>query len=134
MTPEQRSRCMSRVKSKNTKPERLLRKELWRLGLRYRLKNDLPGKPDIVFPGKKLAIFVDGCFWHGCPEHGEIPKTNKEIWKKKINRNIERDSENKNALISDGWTVLRVWEHELNEDLNSVAMHIRECLSEITTH
>ncbi len=117
MTPEQRKRCMSRVRSRNTKPEILLRKELWRLGFRYRLKNNLPGRPDIIYPGKKLAIFVDGCFWHGCQKHGSIPKTNTVFWENKIQRNMERDLENTLALEHGGWTVFRLWEHEIKENM-----------------
>ena len=72
LTPEERSWLMSRIRSKETSPEMLLRKALWTAGLRYRLKNKLPGKPDLVFPSAKVAIFIDGCFWHGCPLHGGI--------------------------------------------------------------
>lgn len=129
MTPEQRRRCMSRVKSKNTKPEMLLRKELWQLGLRYRLKNDLPGNPDIVFPGKKVVIFVDGCFWHGCPIHGTIPKTNTTFWRNKIRRNIERDRDNDSTLTQQGWLVIRVWEHAIKENLSQTTKRIVKALS-----
>lgn len=83
MTPEQRSRCMSHVRGKDTKPELLLRRALWKKGLRYRLFNKLPGRPDILFIRKRVAIFVDGCFWHGCPEHGTQPRSNADFWKKK---------------------------------------------------
>ncbi|WP_255251850.1 very short patch repair endonuclease [Nitrosomonas ureae] len=86
---------MSSVRGTNTKPELLLRKALWRRGLRYRLNSALPGKPDIVLARYKIAIFVDGCFWHSCPVHGSLPETNMPFWKNKIARNIERDNESK---------------------------------------
>lgn len=102
LTAAQRQHCMSRVKAKDTKPEMRLRRALWAKGLRYRKHAKLPGKPDIVFPSRRLAVFIDGCFWHACPEHGSIPKTNKEFWKKKIYRTVERDQENVAALESLG--------------------------------
>lgn len=98
-------------------PERALRSELHRRGLRFRV--DLPvavegrsPRPDIVFTRQRLAIFVDGCFWHGCPEHAQRPKTNATYWGPKIARNIERDAEQAERLRAAGWTVLRIWEHE----------------------
>ncbi len=124
MTPEQRSKCMSSVRGKNTKPEQLLRKALWQLGYRYRLHYNLPGRPDIAFPGKKLVIFVDGCFWHGCPFHGSLPKTNTDFWESKIHRNIERDVENTQSIQRQGWTVLRFWEHEIEENLDQVMSNV----------
>ncbi|MET0084739.1 MAG: very short patch repair endonuclease [Sedimenticola sp.] len=124
MTPEQRSRCMSKIKGKDTKPELLLRKALWKKGLRYRIHYKLPGRPDIAFVGKRLAIFVDGCFWHGCPEHGVSPKSRSEFWKKKLERNRERDKEVNEALAEDGWLVMRFWEHEIMDDLPSVVRKI----------
>ncbi|MEJ1414259.1 MAG: very short patch repair endonuclease [Candidatus Sedimenticola sp. (ex Thyasira tokunagai)] len=110
---------MSKIKGKNTKPEITFRKALWALGLRYHLRSSLPGKPDIVFKGKKLAVFVDGCFWHGCPEHGTSPKTNVEFWAKKIAANKERDKKVDHKLRSLGWSVIRIWEHQINDDIDS---------------
>ncbi|MFC1684994.1 very short patch repair endonuclease [Pseudomonadota bacterium] len=124
MTPGQRSKCMSRVRAKNTKPEQLLRKALWQLGYRYRLHYHLPGKPDIAFPGNKLVIFVDGCFWHGCPRHGSLPKTNTDFWERKIHRNIERDAENTQSIQREGWTVLRYWGHEIEDNLEQVVTNV----------
>ena len=103
---------MSGIRSKNTKPEIVVRKALHRRGYRYRLHNGaLPGKPDLVFPSRKAVIFVNGCFWHG---HGchlfRWPSTREEFWKAKILRNRERDSENRSALTSTGWRTLVVWE------------------------
>lgn len=120
MTPEQRSRCMSHIRGRNTKPELLLRRALWAKGYRYRINSKLPGRPDLIFSRKRLAIFVDGCFWHGCPIHGTFPKTNSAFWKKKIQGNIERDNRVNRELERAGWEVLRFWEHEVEQDLDSL--------------
>jgi DNA mismatch endonuclease, patch repair protein len=114
---EVRSRVMSRIRSKNTKPELLLRKLLWHHGLKgYRIHNEnLPGKPDIVFINKKIAIFVDGCFWHKCPICYVEPKSNPEYWLLKIRMNVYRDQKNQNDLESMGWKVIRIWEHEIKD-------------------
>src|SRR4051794_33740524 len=93
LNPEQRSRCMSRIKGKNTKPELMLRKALWAAGLRYRLHTRLPGRPDLTFSGSRVVVFVDGCFWHSCPKHRTTPKTNAAFWNAKIGRNTARDRE-----------------------------------------
>lgn len=120
LTKEQRSYCMSQIKGKDTKPEVLLRKTLWNLGYRYRLKSRLPGKPDIVFPSRHIVIFVDGCFWHKCPEHFQMPKSNRASWKSKIEANVARDRYVNNALKTMGWKVIRVWEHEVKRALPEV--------------
>lgn len=120
LTPEQRRKCMSSVRGTNTKPELLLRKALWRKGLRYRLKSELPGKPDIVLARYKIAIFVDGCFWHNCPAHGSLPETNKSFWEKKIARNVERDHQVNALLEQNGWLVIRIWEHEIKQSIEKV--------------
>lgn len=130
LTPEQRKRCMSRVKGKDTKPEVKLRKALWRKGLRYRLGYKLPGKPDIVFVSARIVVFVDGCFWHGCPIHGSIPETNRMFWEKKISKNIQRDLEVTVELQNNGWTVIRVWTHELKEEFDSVVNEITRVVNE----
>lgn len=111
-----RSYNMSRIKSKNTKPEEVVRKSLFNAGFRYR-KNDkrYPGKPDIVLPKFKTIIFVNGCFWHGhegC-KYYVTPKSNTDYWIPKIERNIFRDKENKLALEKQGWKVITVWECQL---------------------
>ena len=107
---------MSRVKSKDTKPEILLRKSFWKRGLRYRVNEvKLPGKPDIVIPKYRTVIFVHGCFWHGhknCKK-ASIPATNTEFWKAKITRNQQRDQEVWRQLEAKGWSVVIVWECEL---------------------
>lgn len=124
LTPEQRRKCMSSVRGTNTKPELLLRKALWRKGLRYRLKSELPGKPDIVLSRYKVAIFVDGCFWHSCPEHGSLPESNTSFWKKKIARNVERDHEVNALLEQNGWRIIRIWEHEIKQSIEKVVERV----------
>lgn len=124
MTPEQRSRCMAHNKGKDTGPEIRLRRALWAAGLRYRLKSKLSGKPDIVFPKAKVAVFVDGCFWHGCPLHFQQPVNNAEFWKQKIGNNRERDARLTDELTHAGWVVLRLWEHEVTHDLTACVERI----------
>lgn len=116
-----RRRNMQANRRRDTGPEKAIRSAIHALGYRFRV--DFPVelgavrvRPDIVFPRKKIAIFVDGCFWHGCPEHGRSPSINREYWTPKLRRNIERDLENTAALASSGWTVIRIWEHERTED------------------
>lgn len=130
MTPEQRSRLMARVKGTNTGPERRLRSALWRRGLRYRLGARLPGKPDLVFPRARLAVFVDGCFWHRCPLHATYPKTNRAFWEEKLRSNVERDRRVDERLAAMGWRVLRFWEHEVEADVEDVAKRIAMAVRE----
>ncbi|WP_311721305.1 very short patch repair endonuclease [Sphingomonas sp. BK345] len=111
-TPERRSHNMSRIRSRDTKPELLLRRALHARGLRYRLHvRDLPGRPDLVFPGKRAVIFVNGCFWHGhdCPLF-RVPATRSEFWIEKIRANVARDQSAGAALEELGWRQLVVWE------------------------
>lgn len=108
---------MKSNRSSNTKPELALRRELFRHGLRYRvgLQLILPDrkvKPDIVFTKRKVAVFVDGCFWHGCPAHGRMPSDPTGYWHAKIDRNRRRDALVDDVLRTEGWTVVRIWEHE----------------------
>ena len=112
VSKEVRSRNMAAIRGKDTKPELLIRKGLHRLGLRYQLHDDkLPGKPDLVFPKYNAVIFVNGCFWHGHDCHlFKQPETREEFWQIKIDRNRERDAENKDALSKMGWRILTVWE------------------------
>lgn len=120
---EQRRRIMQAVGYKDTGPEMTVRKILHRLGYRYRLhRKDLPGKPDIVFPSRKKAIFVHGCFWHahGC-RYGKPPKSRPEYWLPKLERNKERDAENVRALDALGWQTLTVWQCEVKTDLDAIA-------------
>lgn len=110
------SRRMKRVRQKNTSAESALRSGLHALGLRYRVQVPVLSKPrrvaDIVFAGPRVIVFVDGCFWHGCPEHATWPKQNAEFWREKIVANQERDRDTDKRLRGDGWVVLRVWAHE----------------------
>lgn len=112
VSPAVRSQIMSRVRSKNTKPEILVRRGLHAMGFRYRLhRKDLPGKPDIVFPRYRAVILVHGCFWHGhdCALF-RLPKTRRDWWRRKIERNRERDAGNRVALTERGWRRLEIWE------------------------
>ncbi|MDQ1815483.1 very short patch repair endonuclease [Massilia sp. CCM 9210] len=116
VTPERRSEIMSRVRSKNTRPELLVRQLLYKAGFRYRLhRADLPGKPDLAFPGRKKVIFIHGCFWHrhdGCPM-ARVPKSRVEFWTAKLSANRLRDIQNVAKLNLAGWDVLVIWECEL---------------------
>lgn len=107
---------MSRQASRDTGPELAIRRLLHATGHRYRLHRKVPGMArrtiDIAFPGPKVAVFVDGCFWHGCPEHATQPRANKDWWRQKLDKNISRDRETNERLDAEGWTVLRFWEHE----------------------
>ena len=121
LTKEQRHKNMSRIRSKDTRAERLLRQALWGRRIHYR-KNygALPGKPDIVLTKYKIAIFVDGDFWHarGHKENpGEQVRTNRDFWQKKLKQNVERDKAVDEALIEKGWLVLRFWESDIKKDL-----------------
>jgi DNA mismatch endonuclease, patch repair protein len=117
-TPEQRSAVMAKVKGRNTKPELIVRQAMTRLGARYRLhRNDLPGAPDVVMPGRRLAIFVHGCFWHGhhCARGARVPKANRDYWLAKVGRNRERDARHLAALTALGWRVETIWECDLKD-------------------
>lgn len=111
---------MQAIRSRDTKPERLIRSLLHAQGLRYRVAaKPLPSlrrTADIVFRPSKLAVFIDGCYWHGCPEHYVSPKTNPGYWSDKVARNMARDRDTDEKLRAAGWTVLRFWEHEPAED------------------
>lgn len=116
LTPEQRSRNMSAIRSSGTKPEQRLGALIREVFPRRRVvvaPRDLPGKPDYYLPGLSVAIFADGCFWHGCPEHGRSPGDNAEYWGPKLERNKERDRTANRELRSRGIRVIRVWEHDL---------------------
>ncbi|WP_405015468.1 very short patch repair endonuclease [Kitasatospora sp. NBC_01539] len=112
---------MRRQARRDTAPELAVRRLLHRSGLRYRVNVPVPDMSrrtvDISFPRAKVAVFMDGCFWHGCPEHATEPKANAEWWRAKLNRNMERDEETTRHLAARGWTVLRFWEHETAPDV-----------------
>ena len=118
MTHWQRSRCMAAIKSKNTKPEMIVRKYLFSKGLRFRVHvKKLAGSPDIVLPKYKTIIFVNGCFWHGhggC-KYSHLPKTNEFFWEQKIRRNKARDIANDYVLQTEGWKVIHIWECEIKK-------------------
>ena len=119
LTPEQRSFCMSRVKGKDTGLEMRVRSALHRRGLRFRKHaKDLPGKPDVVFRKARVAVFVDGDFWHGYRFPSWEDKVS-DFWKKKINKNRERDAANHRRLRQMEWTVIRLWQHEVEEDFDA---------------
>lgn len=113
VSPEKRSVMMSGIKGKNTKPEIIIRKALFKKGFRYRLHGkNLPGKPDLVLKKYNTVILVHGCYWHG-HENCHLfryPKSKQEFWKEKIGKNIERDLKNEKALLDSGWNVIKVWE------------------------
>ena len=116
---EKRSAVMRQVKGRNTTPEMKVRKALTKLGARYRLhRKDLPGNPDIVMPGRRLALFVNGCFWHGhdCARGARVPKANRGYWTAKVARNRARDMAAREALTASGWRVETLWECELKDE------------------
>jgi len=119
LAPERRAHAMRRVKGKDTSPELCVRRLLRELGQSgYRLhRADIPGKPDIAWPGRRLALFVHGCFWHGhdCPRGARMPQTRREYWAGKIDRNRRRDAQHRERLAELGWRVLVVWECELRD-------------------
>lgn len=120
LSPDQRSHAMRQVKGKNTKPELFVRAALRNLGhTGYRLhRNDIPGSPDIAWIGRKLAIFINGCFWHGhdCPRGARVPKSKVDYWVRKISRTVQRDGQNRQRLSMAGWSTLTLWECELYDE------------------
>jgi DNA mismatch endonuclease, patch repair protein len=104
---------MQRMPRSSSGPEMLIRRELHSRGLRFRVNHPrLPGRPDIAFTAAQVAVFIDGCFWHSCPDHSVLPRNNRDWWRSKLERNVERDREKDAQLEKLGWTVLHVWEHE----------------------
>jgi DNA mismatch endonuclease (patch repair protein) len=134
--PKITHRIMSSIKSKNTRPELILRKALWRKNLRYRINyKKLPGKPDIVFTKKKIVIFCDGDFWHGhnwalrgLSSLEDELNGYSEFWRQKILRNIKRDNEINKDLTSRGWTVIRIWESDIKKDVNKCVDFIEDMI------
>ena len=133
LTAEQRRKCMQANKSTGTKPELLLAKAMWRLGLRYRKNNKTVfGKPDFSFKKYKVAVFVDGEFWHGkdWERRKNDIKSNREFWLAKIERNMRRDAEVTGRLKEEGWTVFRFWDRELAKNPNDAAEKIQKVIHE----
>lgn len=131
VTSAGRSRNMAAIRRRDTKPEVRLRSQLHRRGLRFRKDhpvrvNGRIVRPDVAFTKRRLAIFIDGCFWHSCPEHGRKPGVNQRYWSPKLEGNARRDREQTQALQENGWTVLRFWEHE---DIEAVVEQICSALS-----
>ncbi len=120
--PATRSRIMARIRGRDTVPEVLLRRRLWAAGLRYRLhQRGVMGTPDLSHKGRRLAVFVDGCFWHGCPQHYRAPSSRVEYWSAKLERNRRRRESVVKALAADGWRWAVVWECEIHDDLDGAA-------------
>lgn len=139
LSPEDRKKTMRAVKGKGTKLEKRLFATLAGMGLKGWRKNanNVTGKPDVVFNQERLAIFVDGCFWHGCPIcNRKLPETNRVYWEGKINRNIELAETNNHQLFSDGWVVIRIWEHDLKNKpaREIIKVKIRQALRKETSN
>ena len=117
MASASRSALMARIRGQDTEPERLLRDELARHGVIHVAASAPIGRPDVADPRIRLAVFVDGCFWHGCPDHYVRPRTRAEFWASKLSENVARDIQQVADLEAAGWRVRRVWEHEVFEDL-----------------
>lgn len=127
LTKKQRSYCMSQIRSRNTKIEIAFKKHTRKMGLSgWRTKSSLVGKPDFYFPKKKIAVFIDGCFWHRCPECFVKPKSKNKYWNTKIKRNVERDKKISPALRRKGVTVIRFWEHEIKRDINRCFLKLKK--------
>lgn len=131
-------RRMSRQRQKDTKAELLVRRELHARGLRYRvnskLESDLRTRADIAWRTLRVAVFIDGCYWHGCPMHATRPKANADWWAEKLDANVRRDRRADEALASRGWTVLRFWEHEEPDDVcNRIAATLVSRRKQLTT-
>ena len=125
LNKEQRGKLMASVRGSNTGIERKLRSSLWSAGIKgYRVNFKMRGTPDIYFPKSRLAIFVDGCFWHKCPKCYTKPKTNVAYWEKKVEENVKRDREVSSYLRKGGYKVIRIWEHEIRNAMDSVISRI----------
>lgn len=130
-TRKKRSEVMSLVRSHGNKDTELVLARLFRQNkiTGWRRHLDLPGKPDFSFRKQRLAVFVDGCFWHGCPKHGRQPKSNRAFWQRKFSANKSRDKIVNQTLRLAGWRVLRIWEHELSRKRETLLLRIRKALS-----
>jgi DNA mismatch endonuclease, patch repair protein len=133
-TSEVASRIMRANRKVGTRPEVCLRSELHRRGMRFRKDltieaGGLRVKPDVTFPRRRVAAFLDGCFWHRCAAHRSVPVSNADYWGPKLQRNVDRDRRVDAALMSAGWTVVRVWEHELSAGVDLIAARIEDALA-----
>ncbi|OCA86016.1 very short patch repair endonuclease [Bacillus sp. FJAT-27225] len=129
LTKEQRRKNMQAIKSKSAL-ENKVSKALWLQGFRFRKNVKLFGKPDIAIKKFKIVIFIDSCFWHNCPLHGNIPKSNQEYWIGKLERNKRRDIEVNEYYIKNNWNLLRIWEHEFKNDFDSAIEKIGSFITE----
>ena len=125
---------MRKMPRSSTGPEMLIRRELHSRGLRFRVNHpQLPGRPDIAFTGARIAVFVDGCFWHACPDHGILPKNNREWWRSKLESNTRRDREKDAQLDTIGWITMHVWEHEDAVDAANAIEQLWRSRRQLTT-
>ena len=118
LTKEQRSKTMSRIRSKWTKQEKMLHNKLKGLKINHQMHPDVEGHPDIILKRRKVAVFLHGCFWHKCPKCYKEPKTDKKYWLPKIEKNVKRDKRNLKLLRKEGYKVVKLWEHQIKKDLN----------------
>lgn len=126
MTPEQRRKNMQAIRS-ISKLEGIVSKSLWHKGYRFRRNTkNLFGKPDISIKKYKIVIFIDSCFWHQCPMHGNMPKTNVEFWRAKLERNMKRDREVNEYYRKKGWNIKRIWEHEIKEEFENIIKELED--------
>lgn len=133
LSASQRRALMQSVKQRDTRPEIVLRLALWSAGFRYRINRRIGRTtPDLLFVGKRVAVYVDGCFWHGCPRHYSAPKNNASFWKNKVEENRLRDHRGTAALVSAGWTVLRFWSCQVIADLPTVVQSVESALQRVT--
>lgn len=130
LDPAARSALMARIRGRHTRPERVLRSLLWAAGLRYRLHARTPvGRPDVVFVGARVAVFVDGCFWHGCPDHYVRPRSRVDYWAGRLAENVARDRRQTRALADAGWAVIRLWEHEVFTHPDAVVARVEAAVT-----
>lgn len=125
-----RSKIMSHIKSQNTKPELIFRKTIWKMGARYKIQYG-PEHIDVAFPSRRVAVFIDGCFWHSCPTHGHIPMGNRAYWSCKLELNRRRSDEKDRRLMKSGWHVIHIWEHEIAANKIAVASKVMHALGKI---
>jgi DNA mismatch endonuclease (patch repair protein) len=132
LTKKQRSYCMSQIHGRNTGLEKVFKKHLRLNSLKgFRIGYTLEGKPDFVLPSKKIAIFLDGCFWHKCPKCFSLPSSNRSFWKNKIDSNALRDSRVNKELRNKGYSVIRFWQHQIDKDIDVCIKRIKSVISKI---